>query len=306
MPTVPGNEPRKSKVPVTRQRSVPAGFALDPSWRQIFFDDFRASHLNLNRWWTRYVYQNGYLDYLNDEQQRYRENLNHIQGNSSLLQLTAYPQGEDGLWASGMIRSRDIYPIHNGQEWYFECKGLVPRPRGIWPAFWLAGCETVPGDDSSCLWPPELDIMEIVNNGAEDTTKMLHCSCKVLNWNTNPQKYTISWCTTNFNPEWGTWWAPYDFADAMHLWSVWYKRPDYTIYCDRQPIVAGQYDWVFDNNETCPGCYILANLAIGGSWAGRHGVANEEFPCSFNLDYIKVWTRMPQSTIGHDLVERRD
>jgi beta-glucanase (GH16 family) len=291
--------PKYWRPAAPQQTEVPPPFDLTPDWRRLSGDDFTTSNLDMNKWWTRYIYNNGTLDFLNDEWERYREDGNHLM-DGGLLELTALPHTGE-FWPSGMIRSKDLYPIYDGNAWYFECRAKIPKGKGVWPAFWLAACERVPGDDATALWPPEIDIMEIVNNEIDDTTSMLHCGGVVWDWDHNPQQYAATWATEGWNSEWSYWAAPFDFADGFHNFGLFYQRPHYTIYVDRQPIVTGVYDWVADDRAPI-GAHVLCNLAIGGSWAGRHGVDEAAFPQALNVAYIHVYQRLAQSTIGHDLL----
>lgn len=277
-------------------------FVITPDFRLILNENFATSNVDMNKWWTRYIYNNGYLDYLNDEWQRFREEGNHVVENS-VVSLTSLPHNGE-FWPSGMLRSKDKFDIANGDEWYMEARVKSPPGLGVWPGFWIAGVETVPGDDSTALWPPEIDMMEIVNNGAEDNTTMLHCGGQVLNWDANPQRYVWDQTADGFNGQWSFWQAPFDFAKGYHTIGLLYKRPEFTIMCDRKLILSGTYDWVSDDLEVVPGCHILVNLAIGGSWAGRNGVDNDAMPQSLDVDYVRVYQRVNQSTIGHDLLPR--
>jgi beta-glucanase (GH16 family) len=99
-------------------------------------------------------------------------------------------------------------------------------------------------------------------------------------------------------------WSDVDLSQDFHLYGLAYQRPEMIVYLDRQPIFAANYDWVSDDGQPMPGAYLFANLAVGGEWAGRHGVDDAALPQSLDVDYIRVWQRMPQSTIGHDLLPR--
>ena len=66
-----------------------------------------------------------------------------------------------GAIESGMLRSR-----WSGGYGVFEIRMRVPAGRGLWPAFWLN-----PEDQR---WPPEIDVVEIVNNGRDDTRQSFH------------------------------------------------------------------------------------------------------------------------------------
>jgi beta-glucanase (GH16 family) len=297
-PTQAQAYPKSQPVPDVRA-DVP-DFALTADWALLFDESFTTSNLDMRRWWTRQTHNDGWLDYLNDEEQRYREAGNHVMADGK-LQLTALPhQGE--FWPSGMIRSKSLFNLADGNGYFFECKGRVPGGKGVWPAWWLAGSERVPGDDATALWPPEIDIMEIVNNEGEDTLNMCNMRCQVLDWATNPQQYWIAACHKDFNPEWGTWWAPYYFNEGFHAFGLHYQRPNFAFYIDRQWIANGMYDWVTDDRQPSPPAHLLLNLAIGGSWAGRYGVDDTAMPQSFDIEYVRVWQRRAQSTIGHDLL----
>ena len=35
--------------------------------------------------------------------------------------------------------------------------------------------------------------------------------------------------------------------------------------------------------------HLVLNLAVGGRWAGRHGIDQGAFPSRFELKYVRVW-----------------
>lgn len=303
MRVYPGDAAFKSTPQAATPRSTaPPSMSLTPDWRTIL-NSSMGGYTNeqiMQHYWTRYVYENGMLDYLNDEWQRYRETGNHVISDTG-LKLTALPHNGD-FWPSGMLRSKDCYPIGDGNEWYFEARLRAPKFLGGWVGFWIAGSERNPGDDQSVPWPPEIDMCEIVNNGKDDTTHMLHCSAKVQDWDTNPQGYEGTWAVDNFNWQWMYHWSDADLADGFHTYGLYYKEPEGIVYLDRAPILAFNYHWVADDGQPMPGCYLLTNLAVGGNWAGRYGVDNDALPQSLDVDYLRVFQRVPQSTIGHDLL----
>lgn len=293
-------DPGFHKTEMTKEKSAPPGnMVIGADWRVMLNENFTTSNADMMRWWTRYTFNNGYQDYLNDEWERYREDGNHVCDGSTCA-LTAQPHNGE-FWPSGMLRSKDQYDIGNGDPWYLECRAKIPRGLGVWPAFWIGGVERTPGDESTNYWPPEIDIMEIVNNGDwGDNTTCLHCGGK--GWD-DWQENTWTWWDNDFLTDFAFWQAPYDFADGYHTFGLYYCRPEFVIYVDRRPILAGTYQWN-DWMGPVPGCNILCNLAIGGSWAGRNGVDNDAMPQSMDVDYIRVYTRVRQSTIGHDLLPK--
>src|SRR5258708_3429958 len=81
---------------------------VPPGYIKVFADEFNEPRLDTGKWWTRYIYNGGTLDFLNDEQQRYREDRNHVMSGHSLV-LVARKSGDDGPrgdYPSGLIRSQ--------------------------------------------------------------------------------------------------------------------------------------------------------------------------------------------------------
>jgi beta-glucanase (GH16 family) len=306
--TAPPDGGGGEQPPDTEQPPDGGGGGPDPTPEPgaVFEDTFRAGSLDQQKWFTRYIYNGpdgpGTLDYLNDEWERYRETGNHVLSNNGLA-LTSLPHNGD-FWPSGAIRSKSLFDLASGEEFYFECRGKMPRGKGIWTAFWLSADARSPNNVDTVRWPPEIDVMEIVNNAAEDTTSMLGARCQVRDWNSNPQKYEFTETCEGYNGQFSVWYAPFDFADDYHLFGLHYKRPNFTIYCDRSLIVSGVYDWVWDDGSPAPPAHILTNLAIGGGWAGRYGIDESAFPQSFDVDYIRVYSsvtgNLPQAQIGKD------
>ena len=136
------------------------GYKLVKNW------DFEHNITNLEQmreeFFTRYIYNNGTQDALNDEWERYRDNDNHVFENGELALTARIPNGAiRGKIESGMLRSK-----WSGEYGYFECRLKLPEGRGMWPAFWLN-----PQDGH---WPPEIDILEVVNNGRDTTRNTFH------------------------------------------------------------------------------------------------------------------------------------
>lgn len=303
---------RKQSLSLITKRGIilyATTFVPPNDWAIIYDVKFTDLTLDQSKFWTRYIETGpdgpGTLDYLNDEYQRYRETGNHVL-NGDVISLTALPPvaappytAAGDLWyPSGMLRSKDLFPITDGRDYFFEAECQLPAVKGGWCAFWLSGTAKVPDDVSTVFWPPEIDIMEIVNNAGEDTTAMLGARCQVLDWTNNPQQYAIEQWDQNYNTDFGVWYAPFDFAQGFHKFQLHYKRPKYAVYCDNQLIVAGNYDWVWDTREDAPPPNILLNFAVGGSWAGRYGIDDTGLPDSLQCRSIRVW-RSPKSNTGN-------
>ena len=263
---------------------VPTGYTL------VFGDEFDEAELDTSKWWTRYVYSDGTLDRLNDEQQRYRENENHVMTGSE-LQLTGrkVSSGGDGInYESGMIRSKTL--IKYG---YLEARVKMPPGVGSWPAFWL-NAEVSP-------WPPEIDIFEFVNNGVEDTADMLHTG--VIDHGAQGHDFLST--DPAFHTDWTYWKAPFEFPADFHVIALLWDATSASTYVDGKLIVKRGYKWVHDDGSDAGYAHVLLDYAIGGaSWAGRHGIDDTKFPQSLEVDYVRVYQSKvdtAKSTIGRDL-----
>jgi len=265
-------------VTSTADSYVPAGYAL------AFNDEFSGSSLDRSKWFTRYIYGGGMLDRLNDEQQRYRDNDNHSVANG-VLSLTARkvtstdPGGVN--YESGMIRSD-----WTARYGYYEARVKMPSGVGLWPAFWLASDVSASGD---LAWPPEIDIFEFVNNGVEDKRNMLHSG--VISLPGVPSD--LSYVDPDFNTQWNYFWAPYNFDEGWHTVGAEWTPNEVTMYLDGRKIYTRSYRWNFPDGTLAGPAHILLNLAVGGSWAGRHGIDDAALPQSLQIDWVRAYSKLP-------------
>ncbi|HXI57713.1 MAG TPA: glycoside hydrolase family 16 protein, partial [Polyangia bacterium] len=191
---------------------APLGVAPGSGYRLVKDWDFVATirdEATLRReFHTRYVYADGSLDHLNDEWSRYRDRDNHVFTSDGLALVARLPSGSParpGAVESGMLRSR-----WTGEYGVFEIRMRVPAGRGLWPAFWLN-----PQDGS---WPPEIDVVEIVNNGRDTTRQSFHFL--------HPDSGAVAGMGTGATKLDGrhTFSPGADYADAFHVFAVeWTK-----------------------------------------------------------------------------------
>jgi beta-glucanase (GH16 family) len=254
---------------------VPAGYVL------AFNDEFNGATLNRAKWFTRYIYNAGTLDHLNDEQERYRDNDNHIVANGVLnLVARKVSSNADGInYESGMIRSD--WTTHYG---YFEARVKMPGGLGVWPAFWLNSDVSSSGRLS---WPPEIDIFEFVNNGVEDKLTMLHSNVKTTTGVTAP----LTYADPAFNTTWSDYIAPYNFNEGWHTIGLEWTPTSVTMYVDGKKIYTRSYVWIYGDGTPGGPAHILLNLAIGGSWAGRHGIDDSAFPQALQIDWVRAYQK---------------
>jgi hypothetical protein len=223
--------------------------------------------------YTRFVYENGKLDTLpaNGEWQRYSDHDNHrIVGNE--LQLVAHVRRgfRNGGIESGMLRSKWV-----GKYGYYEIRMKVPPGRGMWPAFWLN-----PEDQR---WPPEIDVVEIVNNGRDTTRNSFH--------NILPGKRSEKAHATKTRlDKWGSWRPGIDYKDDFHRFAVEWTPEVVRHYVDDVLVAERPFQWVHEDDSDAGPAHVLVNLAVGGKWP-EAPTSENEFPAILHVDWIRVWQK---------------
>jgi beta-glucanase (GH16 family) len=246
------------------------GYKLAKNWD--FGQTIKTDEQLRAEFFTRYVYDGGKLDTLpgNKEWERYRDNDNHrLEGSS--LKLTAHVRGGlvDGGIESGMLRSR-----WTGKYGYYECRLKVPAGRGLWPAFWLN-----PHDEK---WPPEIDILEIVDNGRDSTKNSFH-------FVHTGKADTATTLSTKLD-QWNSYRPGFDYKDDFHTFAVEWTPDTVTHYVDEIEVVSRRFGWKHDDGSDGGAADVLLNLAVGGTWPGPPLNVND-FPAILEVDYIRVWQK---------------
>ena len=245
-----------------------------------FEDNFDGNALDRTKWATRYVYENGTLARLNDEEQRYVDNDNHrvAGGVLSLVARAARNGGGAGRYESGMIRSRKTF--YYG---YFEARVLLPGARGVWPAFWLNSDYT---SDGRLSWPPEIDAFEFVINGTHEPPDMIHSS--VMVGKTGAQDGSWIYRDPAFDAKWTFFKAAGPLNEGWQVIGLLWKPDSVSMYLNGRRLYTRAYKWSYDDGETAGPAHILLNLAVGGKWAGLNGVDDARLPQELKVDYVRV------------------
>lgn len=234
-----------------------------------------------DQFYTRYVYDNGKCDTLsgNGEWERYRDNDNHEIVGGDLLLIARAPGGlKDGGIESGMLRSK-----WTGKYGYFECRMKVPAGRGLWPAFWL--------NPQDAKWPPEIDVMEIVDNGRDTTKNSFH--------NVHPGKSETAETVSTKLDKWSSYRPDFDYKDGYHVFAVEWTPDTVRHFVDGVMVAERRnFHWRHDDGSDGGPAHVLVNLAVGGSWPGPPDT-DTLFPANLAIDYIRVWQTKVDSVSEH-------
>ena len=166
-------------------------------------------------------------------------------------------------YSSGLITTQTTFAQTYG---YFEIRAALPEGQGFWPAFWL-----LPADGS---WPPEIDVFEMLGR---DPDTVYYAAHQTLNGQHVSGGGQLRFDTSGFHT-YGVDWGP-DFI---------------TYYID------GSQVGVVRTPASMHGpMYMLANLAVGGSWAGAPDATTGTG--QMQIDYIHAYAR-GVSNAGDDVL----
>ena len=79
-----------------------------------------------------------------------------------------------------------------------------------------------------------------------------------------------------------------DAHDASHVYSLVWRPDGMDVFVDgdlvHTVLRSEEGDWPFDKRF-----YLLLNVAVGGKWAGKHGIDEEAFPATMAVAYVRVY-----------------
>jgi beta-glucanase (GH16 family) len=298
-------------APATASTSTdhrPAGFTL------IFADEFDGSALDRSKWCTRYAWGGGpslqvadsqctrsdgggTLDFLNDEQQRYRdlnargEPLHVVSGGT--LKLRATKTGPAG-WApyeAAMIRSKLEFRPNATTSYYMTARMKLPSALGTWPAMWLVGGW---GTNNQTQWPPEIDILEAPTNNVGQRQNTIRQGSQVKGGaQTSSGRFEFTHSVPDFDREWQNYSPSRSLRDTwLEIGALW-TATSVCYFVDGLKTACESYRWVDNAGRDANPAYLILNLAIGGGWAGSSGIEDAKFPVQVETDHVRIYRSGP-------------
>lgn len=242
-------------------------YQLRKNWD--FLRVIRDERAMRDEFYTRYIYANGKLDHLTGEWSRYRDNQNHVFTEEGLSLVARCPgKFGPGKIESGMLRSR--WTVKYGA---FEIRMRAPRGRGLWPAFWL-NCEDQ-------RWPPEIDIVEIVNNGTDSTRHSFHF-LHGAGVSKRPPRRSRLGRRKSYVPG-------CDYSAGFHSFGAEWTPTSVNHYVDGALVASRDFLWIHNDHSDAGEAHVLVNLAVGGKWPGPPDP--NIFPAALTIQHIRVWQR---------------
>lgn len=206
----------------------------------------------------------------NNEKQFYsKQRLQNARVENGVLIIEAIKESFNGSdYSSARLTTKSKGDWKYGR---FEIRAKLPAGKGIWSAIWM-----LPSNPGYGGWPHsgEIDIMENVGylpdtvygtihsgdfNGMNGKQKSL--GLKINDLSTNFHVYAVDWTPEKIS----------FFVDGR-LYNEFVNQH------------SGPGAWPFDKPF-----HLILNIAVGGSWGGKHGIDNSVFPQKMEIDYVRVY-----------------
>jgi len=165
----------------------------------------------------------------------------------------------DRPYLSGMISTERSFMQRFG---YFEMRAQLPAGQGLWPAFWMVA--KTDGEHTEHI---EIDIMEALG---QDTRNIYQ---SLIIWPSRGRGVH----TRIAMPD-----SPYDYG--MHTYGLDWRERELVYYVDGHETLRTDAQMLRD----VPPMYLIANLAVGGSWGGNPDETTR-FPAIMRIKYIRAY-----------------
>ena len=243
----------------------------EKQYQLVWSDEFDYTGLPDSTLWE-YDTEGNEAGWGNNESQFYTTGrLENASVKNGLLHVTALKEDyQDKKYTSVRLISKADW-----QYGRFETRAKLPEGRGTWAAIWM-----MPGawsfNDGN--WPDvgEFDIMEHVGHDPG----LVHASAhsRDYQWQKGTQQtdtIRVNTATSEFHTY--TWeWS----ADVVKAYV------DDKLFFEYKNEGLGESKWPYEKPF-----YLILNVAVGGAWGSMHGIDDEAFPQTMEVEYVRVYQK---------------
>lgn len=258
-----------------KSATTPSDDTFDPvqDWKLTWSDEFEAEFIDEKNW-NFQVLEAGHF---NDEWQRYTDSSKNAYIKDGCLTIKAIHESDvHGMdqYTSARIHTADKQTWKYGK---IVARIKLPFSNGIWPAFWMLGAN-INENGGDTPWPQsgEIDILELYGSKNDSVIEAnLHYA--------DESGSHANMGAASFKLEEGK------FADAFHIFELEWDSNGVKWLVDgvqfaSMPITADEL------SEFHKEFFILLNVAVGGTWAGRPD-NNSVFPQYMYIDWVRVYQK---------------
>lgn len=242
---------------------------IQKDWKLVWSDEFNYKGLPDDKKWG---YDVGGSGWGNNELQFYTEKDSTTAFvNNGFLTISANKiTKENRQYTSARMVTKTKGDWLNGK---IEVRAKLPKGKGTWPAIWM-----LPTDWEYGGWPEsgEIDIMEHVGYQPDTVYGTVHT--KAFNHSIGTHKtgsFFISTPYTEFH-DYGIEWDQEKidfFFDGKKYFSFKNTKKNFQ-------------EWPYDKRF-----HLIMNIAVGGNWGGKYGVAPDIFPAKMEVDYVRIFQK---------------
>ncbi|MEO1805861.1 MAG: glycoside hydrolase family 16 protein [Bacteroidota bacterium] len=242
-----------------------------PNWKLAWADEFDRDSLDGRNW----TYQIEPAGRFNDEWQRYTNSTQNAYINNECLVIKAIHESD----AHGMDQYTSAR-LHtaNKHTWTYgkiAARIKLPKGQGIWPAFWMLGAN-INENGGDTPWPQcgEIDILELYGSKDEAVVEAN------LHYADSTDSHAMMGAAS-YKLEEGI------FADEFHIFELEWTADQLTWFVDGEAFTSTPLT-AEDRSEFHQDFFILLNMAVGGTYAGRPD-ATTPFPQHMYVDWVRVY-----------------
>lgn len=268
---VPGSEAAAVAYPASNLKRDT--YTPGEGWKLAWSDEFESDALNEANW-NRQVVPAGRF---NEEWQAYTDSEDNAWIEDGCLVIQALhksPEHGHDQYTSARLNTA------GKQAWMYgkvAARMQLPYGEGMWPAFWMLGANCSENGGNT-PWPQcgEIDIMELYGSKSDAVVEAnLHSA------DASGAHRQIGAVPFHLESE--------KFSDQFHVFEIEWDACRISWKVDGKEYTSADISTAADSEFHQP-FYILLNLAVGGTWAGRPD-ATTRFPQSMYVDWVRVYQR---------------
>jgi beta-glucanase (GH16 family) len=240
-------------------------------WNLVWSDEFNGDSIDPNNWNFQVVEAGRF----NEEWQRYtNSDKNAFIENNCLVIKAIHESDKHGIdqYTSARLNTA------NKQSWKYgkiAARIKLPEGEGIWPAFWMLGAN-ISENGGDTPWPQsgEIDILELYGSKDDGVIEAN------IHYADSSDSHGMMGAVSYKLPEG-------KFSDAFHVFELEWNAEKISWYVDGQEFASTSItaDYLTEFHKEF---FILLNIAVGGTWAGRPDETTN-FPQYMYVDWIRVY-----------------